>query len=307
MKKNPYQVLLYYKYTSISDPDRLRQEQYDFCDQRDIKGRILIADEGINGTVAGDVHALQEYQEFTQSHPEIGEVEWKISSADEQVFPKLKVKVRPEIVTLGLRKADMDVHLENKAHYIEPAELLELYEKQEDFVILDARNVYEAKIGKFKNALIPPIDNFRDFPKFAQKISDYKDKPVVTYCTGGIRCEKASAYLREQGFQDVRQLHGGIHRYSDETGGKYFQGEMFVFDKRLNIPVNHVDPEIISECEHCGTKIARYVDCTKLPCHRLYICCEDCEDKTVGRCGECVERSGKVESTTENIQAVKHG
>lgn len=194
--------------------------------------------------------------------------------------------MRDEIVTLGVKKTGEDVSLTNRAHYIEPAELKKLYENNEDFVILDARNLYEAKVGKFKNAIIPPIDNFREFPDFVKKIEYYKDKDVVTYCTGGVRCEKASAFLREQGFKKVRQLHGGIHEYGEKAGGKYFEGEMFVFDNRLHVKVNSVNPSIISECLYCKTKITRYVDCALPSCDELFICCEVCEEKHQGVCSE---------------------
>jgi UPF0176 protein len=194
-------------------------------------------------------------------------------------------------VTLGEKKAGKDVSLENKAHYIEPEELLELYEKNEDFVILDARNLYEAEIGKFKNALIPPIDNFREFPKFAENLEEYKDKNVVTYCTGGIRCEKASAYLREQGFAKVRQLHGGIHEYGVKAGGKYFEGEMFVFDKRLHVPVNSVNPTTISQCKHCSSAVTKLVDCAIESCPELFVCCEKCQEKYQSTCSNtCQEK-----------------
>jgi UPF0176 protein len=211
-------------------------------------------------------------------------MEWKISWADEQVFPKLKVTVRDEIVTLGIKKTGKDVPIEQKAQYIEPEELRELYEKEEDFVILDARNVYEVEVGKFKDAILPPIDNFRDFPAFVKSIEQYKDKNVVTYCTGGVRCEKASAYLREQGFKNVRQLHGGIHEYGEKAGGKYFEGEMFVFDKRLHVPVNRVNPTVIAECVYCSKKVTRSVDCADHHCGELFTCCSDCQDSHQGLC-----------------------
>ena len=284
--ENRYKVLLYYLYTDISDPEVIREWQYNLCSENDLKGRILIATEGINGTIAGSEKAIDAYMSETSSRGGFSEMEWKISWSSEQVFPKLKVKVRDEIVTLGLEKyyKDSDVSLDSKARYIEPEELLELYEEEKDFLILDARNEYEAKIGKFKNALVPPIDNFREFPKFVESISDYKDKPIVTYCTGGIRCEKASAYMREQGFTNVRQLHGGIHRYADKTGGKHFEGEMFVFDKRLHTKVNSVNPSVISKCVYCETSVSRYVDCEEASCGNLFICCLECQEDKRGLC-----------------------
>jgi UPF0176 protein len=155
-------------------------------------------------------------------------------------------------------------------------------------VIIDARNIYEAEVGKFKNAVIPPIENFRDFPEFVKSLQKFKEKDVVTYCTGGVRCEKASAYLREQGFKNVRQLHGGIHEYGEQAGGKYFEGEMFVFDKRLHVPVNTENPTIISKCMYCAQPITRYVDCAEKSCPKLFICCAECQSLHSGACSaEC--------------------
>lgn len=286
----PFKILLYYKYVPIEDPVTLKDAQKALCQRLGIKGRILVAAEGINGTVAGEESAINQYIEETKKDTRFQDMEWKVSWADEQVFPKLKVVVRDEIVTLGIKKTGSDVAIENKAQYIEPEELLKLYENNEDFIIVDARNGYESEIGKFANSVTPTIENFRDFPAFVQQqLSDYKDKPVVTYCTGGVRCEKASAYLVENGFTNVRQLHGGIHEYGQKAGGKHFEGEMFVFDKRLHVPVNTVDPSVISECQYCGTKIARYIDCAVIACDSLFICCEECEALHQAACSQVCE------------------
>lgn len=287
---------------SLADPEALKVQQKDLCTSLNLNGRILISHEGINGTVAGLENEINEYMETTSSLPEFNDMEWKISWAAEQVFPKLRVLVRDEIVTLGVRKSGSDVNIANKAQYIEPHELQQLYDHNKEFVIIDARNGYEAEVGKFKNAVIAPIENFRDFPAFVKRLDQFKDKEVITYCTGGVRCEKASAYLREQGFQNVRQLHGGIHEYGEQTGGKYFEGEMFVFDKRLHVPVNTVDPSIISHCVYCQVPITRYIDCTVENCVELFICCSECEANYQGRClghaDELTSSSAATHSTT---------
>lgn len=281
-------ILLYYQYTLIQNPQDLQQQQLKLCQELGIKGRILISGEGINGTVSGTKEATQAYREATNQYPGLQTMEWKISSGPEDTFPKLSVKLREEIVTLGLKKDDHDVSLNHKAPYIEPQELAQLYQNEEEFYIIDARNEYESRIGQFHRAIAAPIDNFRDFPEWTQEIQHLKDKTVITYCTGGIRCEKASAYLIEQGFQNVRQLHGGIHRYSDETGGEHFDGEMYVFDRRVNIQVNHVNPTVISQCEHCQQPISRYCNCALKSCNRQFICCEACKEKHHGSCSaEC--------------------
>lgn len=279
-----YIVLLYYKYIKLTNPENIKLKQRKLCEKLNLKGRIIISREGINGTVAGLTRSIDPYIVQTEKIPAFSDIEWKISGSPVQVFPKLKVVVRDEIVTLGLKKKGKDLSISKKADYIEPDELLSLYENNSDFVIIDARNSYEANIGKFKNAVIAPIDNFREFPEFAKKLEIYKEKKVVTYCTGGIRCEKASAYLKQKGFKKVRQLHGGIHEYAKKTGGKYFEGEMFVFDKRLHIPVNRVNPTIISACIYCKTPFTRYIDCSIKSCHSLFICCKTCESKNFGTC-----------------------
>lgn len=278
------------------------QKQRELCEKLNLKGRIIISFEGINGTIAGLPKQIDEYIYATENIKALSPIEWKISYSDEQVFPKLKISLREEIVTLGLKKVGRDVPISKKADYIEPQELYNLYEKNEDFVIIDARNSYEAKIGKFKNTVIPQIDNFREFPKFAKKLEKYKEKDVVTYCTGGIRCEKASAYLRQNGFKKVRQLHGGIHQYAQKTGGKYFEGEMFVFDKRLHIPVNTIDPTILTNCIYCQIPITKYIDCANLNCHSLFICCESCQQKHHSTCSaNCL---AKLQN--QNVQENKH-
>ncbi len=283
-------ILLYYKYVPIDHPKKLVSLQKALCKDLEIQGRILISTEGINGTVAGSEESIDAYMLETQKDPHFSDIEWKVSWADEQVFPRLRVVVRDEIVTLGVKKSGQDVSLNNKAAYIEPEELRALYEKNADFIIIDARNGYEATVGKFANAVTPAIENFRDFPLFVEKeLLEHTEKEVITYCTGGVRCEKASAYLRERGFKKVRQLHGGIHEYGIKAGGKYFEGEMFVFDKRLHIPINVVNPTVISTCQYCKNPVTRYVDCVVASCDSLFICCEDCQSLHKGACSNGCE------------------
>ena len=293
-------ILLYYKYVPVPDVERICAEQKALCQQLGLKGRLLFSEEGINGTLAGSPENIDAYMEETMKIPEFTDLEWKISWADEQVFPKLRVVIRDEIVTLGVKKTGQDVSIANKADYIQPSELRALYESGEDFIIIDARNEYEARVGKFANAVIPPIRNFREFPEFVQnQLADAKDKTIVTYCTGGVCCEKASAYMREQGFQNVRQLHGGIHEYGEQAGGKYFEGEMFVFDKRLHVPVNRENPTVIATCAYCEVPVTRYMDCAEYRCGGLIVCCAACEEAHLGACSlecEALIRAGSYSS-----------
>lgn len=284
-------VLLYYKYAPLEHPQELVARQKALCQRLGITGRIRIASEGINGTVAGAPAAVAEYQQETTAYPGLEDIEWKVSTGPEKVFPRLSVLLRDEIVTLGLKKSQRDVCVDNRADYIEPAELKQLYDSNQEFFIIDARNAYESQVGKFKNAITLPIQNFRELPEAMKAYDNLKDKTVVTYCTGGIRCEKASAYLKEQGFQNVRQLHGGVHRYAEEAGGQFFEGELYVFDQRVLMPVNEVDPCVISHCHHCGVAVARFVDCVNERCGFQFICCEQCEQDHHGACSEACARS----------------
>ncbi len=287
---NQFKILLYYKYISLENPEEVRGWQRGLCERLGLKGRIIVSTEGMNGTVAGEEKNVEVYMEETNMRIEFADMEWKVSYAGEQVFPKLRVVVRDEIVTLGVKKTGTDVDIANRADYIEPEELEKLYENGEDVVLVDARNDYEMSVGKFKNAITPKLDNFRDFPAFVENsLGKYKDKQVVTYCTGGVRCEKASAYLKERGFKKVRQLHGGIFQYGEKTGGKYFEGEMFVFDKRLHVAVNKVNPVVISTCIYCKKSVTRLVDCAAFGCDELFVGCENCELKHLSSCSQICE------------------
>ncbi len=283
-----YKILLYYKFTHIDDLDQFRDQHFEFCQNHNLKGRILISTEGLNGTCAGLTEDIDAYMLFVEQIKGFEDIEWKISYSDEQVFPKLRVVVRDEIVTF---KTPIDIT--KAAKYIEPKDLSDLYESGEEFVIIDGRNEYEARIGKFKNAIVPEINSFREFPSwFEQNKDKIIGKKVVTYCTGGIRCEKLSAYLVQQGVEDIAQLHGGIFKYGEESGGKNFEGVMYVFDNRIVVPVNSVNPEIISVCEHCGAKVARFINCCNAACNKQFICCEECDKEFEGGCSrECQEKS----------------
>lgn len=287
-------VLLYYKYTNVENPQDLRDRQLELCLKLGLKGRILIAQEGINGTIGGTEESCMEYIRVTSEIPGFDGIDWKISHNTDDSFPKLRVVVREEIVTF---KAP--VNLKNKAPYIHPEELKEVLDNKDDVVILDARNNYESRIGKFKNAIAPDITNFREFPEFVKTIEHLKDKPIITYCTGGIRCEKASAYLVEQGFKDVRQLHGGIAQYGEKAGGKDFDGSMYVFDKRIHVPVNSENPEIITDCVHCGVKSNIYINCCNAKCNKQIIVCEDCNIKFGGGCSVECQKLSRYEIKSE--------
>ena len=216
----PYMVLLYYKYVPIANPERFVEDHRLLCQQLGLKGRILVAEEGINGTVAGEVGPIQQYQAALRSDQRFADLEFKISSGDASTFPKLMIKVRKEIVTLGL-KEDVDPN-ENTGTHLSPESWKQMIDEGGDEVILfDARNRYESDVGFFEGALRPEIEHFRDLPKVVDDYAHLKGKKILMYCTGGIRCEKASALFQKEGFENVYQLHGGIVSYLEPVGRRH--------------------------------------------------------------------------------------
>ncbi len=280
-------ILLYYKFTGITKTHSLMREQKALCNRLHLKGRIIIAKEGINGTVSGTEAATDEYIKVMHEKPEFSDMEFKLGDADSPSFPKLSIKVRAEIVSLYA-----PVNIENTGTYIEPDEMYKILKGEgdgkgnkewDDVVILDGRNNYEYKIGRFHNAIELNTDNFRDFPKALEKIEHLKDKKIITYCTGGIRCEKASAYMKEKGFKNVYQLHGGIVKYIQKYPEFGFDGNCYVFDGRVSLPVNE---NILTACEYCGVKTARYINCANNECHIQFICCEKCDIQHESLCAQ---------------------
>lgn len=279
-------VLLYYCYTHLENPDQFREEHHELCLNLDLRGRIIIASEGLNGTVSGSKDSCEKYMEAVLADSRFSHTEFKVDTNDQPAFQKLHVRVKPEIVHSSLRNIDPT---KKTGEYVEPAEFREiLKEEDQDTVILDVRSNYEHNIGKFKNAITLDIDNFRDFPEKIEELKKFKDKKVITYCTGGIKCEKASAYLLEQGFENVYQLHGGIIKYGLEAEGEDFEGKCYVFDNRIVKDVNAVNPTIKSKCYVTGKPSDRMVNCANPHCNKhipmseegaeIYngCCCEEC-------------------------------
>lgn len=277
-----YRILLYYVYAKIDDPERYREQHHLFCIDHNLKGRIIISGEGLNGTVSGLEKDCESYMHYVKSDPRFGHVEFKVDKSNQHAFQKLHVRVKPEIVHSGLSHIDPNV---KTGKYVESAEFKEIL-NQDDVVILDVRSNYEHKLGKFKNAITLDMDNFRDFPEKIKYLEELKDKKVVTYCTGGIKCEKASAFLLEQGFKDVYQLHGGIIKYGLEAQGEDFEGKCYVFDNRLSVDVNKINPKVISTCYVCGTHSDRMVNCANPECNIHVPICESCGEKLEGACSE---------------------
>ena len=280
-------VSSFYKYITIKQPKKFQIEHHKYCNNLGIKGKILVSKEGINGTISGTKEQIDKYEKDLVKNKLFSDIAFKRTTAQLHPFKKTVVRVRKEIVTSGM-KVDMN----KRGTHLLPEKLKEMYNKKEEFVIVDARNNYEYKIGKFKEAITPKIETFREFKKVPKQLKEYKDKKIVMYCTGGVRCEKASAYMIKKGFKKVYQLEGGILNYIQKFPDSYFEGRCFVFDDRLSITSGKKTKDI-SVCEKCHKPSGRYINCLNKYCDRLFICCEECDGQWNGCCSKtCI---GKIE------------
>lgn len=272
-------ILLYYKYVPVPDPAAETEAHRALARSLDLKGRILIGNEGINGTCSGTEENVEKYKAALNAHPLFSGIVFKESDHPTHAFKKLFVRLRPEVVTLR-----SDVVAQDAAPYITPIELHEALERGEKLVLIDMRNDYEAEIGRFRNAVTLPIKYFRDLPDYMPNLEQYANRRVVTYCTGGIRCEKASALLKKHGFSDVRQLEGGIVKYCEAFPNGHFDGSLFVFDERRSMRFPGARLTYVSQCSYCKRDSDRHVDCRDDLCHALFVCCEECQGKHGGYC-----------------------
>jgi UPF0176 protein len=290
--KEEYLVLLYYCYSEIEDPESFREDHHLMCLDLNLRGRIIIASEGLNGTVSGRRADCEKYMENVLSDPRFAKTEFKVDSSEGHSFSKLHVRVKPEIVHSGLTELDPN---KKTGKYMEPDEFREVLKNQDDdTVIIDMRSDYEHNVGKFKGAITLDIHNFRDMPEKIDELKQYKDKKVITYCTGGIKCEKASAFLLEQGFSNVYQLHGGIIKYGLEAEGENFEGKCYVFDNRIVTDVNTVNPTVISTCYVTGQPSDRMVNCANPECNKHIPLSEEGAKKYNGCCSEQCMQHPKV-------------
>jgi UPF0176 protein len=287
-----YPVILFYKYVPITEPAVFVEEQRSLCTSLGMKGRLLVAEEGINGTLAGPRASIDQYIAALRSDARFADIEFKTSAGDEHTFPKLMIKVRPEIVTLGAGPLTPET-----ANQLSPEQWKRTIEEEPDVVVLDVRNRYEWELGKFSNARTCDIENFKELPAYVDGLQELKDRKVLIYCTGGIRCEKASALLKSKGIANVFQLHGGIVTYQEKFGNEHWLGECFVFDQRLRVPVpDNLVP--IGRCAHTGRTTNRIVNCLHDPCHTLFLLALETEEENPDTrlCPTCL-RSGLNSST----------
>ncbi len=289
-----YAVLAYYYFTSIENPALEVLRHKEFFSTRDIKGRIYISHEGINGQMSASLAAAEEYMAWMRSDPRFEGIEFKIHSYPEHCFPRATVKTRPQLVAM-----DVSVDMSKTGVHLSAQEWQEMLEKKDDqTILLDVRNDYEWELGHFEGAELPTLEQFREFPTYAKKLKEKCDPQktkVMMYCTGGIRCEVYSALLKEEGFNDVYQLQGGIIKYGLAAGSKHWKGKLFVFDDRLAVPISEKESsEVISTCIQCKGKTDLYFNCANMDCNQLYLSCLSCAEKTNGCCCEACKAAPRV-------------
>ncbi len=281
-------VLLYYKYIYIQYPKRVAKWQKQICQDLGLTGRILIAHEGINSTVGGPDETIELYIAIMRKNPLFADVDFKKGPGGAQCFPKLQVKVRDEIVSLGLEGSQADY--KNTAEHLTPEQIHTLIAKKpKDLVIFDARNNFESNIGRFKKTIAPNIKHFRDLPTYIdQHLDVFKDKQVLMYCTGGIRCERASAYLKLKNVaKNVYQMDGGIHRYVEKYSDGFFRGKNYVFDGRVAVKIND---DILGSCTICNKPCDEYHNCINAECNKHFICCSTCIKTLQGTCNKTCDQ-----------------
>jgi UPF0176 protein len=282
-------VILYYKFVPVPDPAMTVRWQKELCGRLGLKGRVIISKHGINGTLGGDIENLREYKREMNRSVIFKGIMYKWSDGTGADFPRLSIKERPELVAFG---APDEIKVDDKGvvgggKHLKPEQVNKLVEERDDVVFFDGRNAYEAKIGKFKDALVPDTKTTHDFLNELEgdKYNDIKDKPVVTYCTGGIRCEALSALMKNRGFKEVYQIDGGIVKYGEKFGDDgLWEGKLHIFDDRMVHQFSDKAKDI-GDCIHCQGKTSRYINCSNVACNRLVLVCTDCDQKT--KCNDC--------------------
>lgn len=283
-----YTVLLFYKYVTIKNPEQLMVYIRGAAEALSLTGRVIVAEEGINATLEGSPEHIARFEQLILSDKRFRDVHMKKSEGNGKAFPKLSVKVRDEIVSTRFPK-NIDPRKKTGIH-LKPEELREWYEKQDDFVVIDMRNDYEFWSGHFANSVDPGMRASRDLPQVMEKLKIHKDKKVLTVCTGGVRCEKMSAYLVDQGFSQVYQLDGGIHSYMEKYPGKDFKGTLYTFDNRDTMHFGG-DREIVGTCMLCGGATEDYYNCANDECHLHFLACTNCAtDEHVFCSDSCKEK-----------------
>lgn len=291
-------IILYYKFAPLADPEAVKFWQKALCERLNLKGRIIIAKHGINGTVGGTIEDVKAYAKETKSFAPFKGISFKWSDGSGDDFPRLSVKVRPELVAFG---APDEIRVDERGvigggKHLKPEEVHALLQERSDVVFFDGRNAYEAKIGKFKKAVVPKTRTTHDFLKELKGDTYHaiKDKPVVTYCTGGIRCEVLSALMKNRGFKEVYQLDGGIVKYGEKyKDDGLWEGKLYVFDRRLVTQFSEKAKDI-GHCVHCDGRTSNFENCANTACNNLVLICRTCKTSTdtcSARCKKLLAKS----------------
>ena len=299
--ENP-EIILFYQYVNIENPEALAERERSVLSVLGLKGRVIVAPEGLNATLEGEPAVLSKYLEHLHSDKRFKYTNIKRSKGTGDAFPGLSVKVKPEIVSNKLTK-DL-APLAKKGKHIAPSVLRKWYKENKDFHIVDMRSDYEVAVGKFDKTVDMNLEASRDLKKSLEKIIHLKDKPVVAVCTGGVKCEKMSAFLVNNGFEDVYQLENGIHSYMQKYPGENFKGALYTFDGRK---VMHFggDREIIGVCYKCNSQTERYENCDVKRCHKQMLICDDCVSKDEGSifCSNTCKEKAKTEENQKVLTA----
>jgi UPF0176 protein len=288
-------TLSFYRYVYIENPTKLRDELFAFWQNLNVLGRIYVANEGINAQLSVPEHNFKAFIDDLNQHPLFASVPLKYAiEHDNKSFFALIIKVKKKIVADGLKAGTFDT--ENTGQRLDALTFHKMVDEP-GTVVVDMRNNYESEVGRFYNAICPDVKTFREeLPKVLDILEDKKDKNILLYCTGGIRCEKASAWLKHNGYEKVFQLDGGIIQYVHEIKklglDSKFIGKNFVFDERLS---ERVTPDVLSKCHCCGVVTERQINCSHLPCHTLHIQCEKCSEERKGCCSDkCLDEYSKL-------------
>lgn len=277
-------IILYYQYITIQYPKRIQKWQEKICADLNLKGRIIIAHEGINGTLGGSVDSIEKYKQIMRSNELFATIDFKESRGDSTCFVRLQIKIKDEIVRFGIDPNTLTT--EHTGIHLTPRQTHErIGNAGQNMVIFDARNEYESQVGAFKNAIKPPIKYFRQLPAYIDaNLEQFKDKDVIMYCTGGVRCERASAYLKLKGVaKQVYQMEGGIHRYIEQYPNGFFEGKNYVFDNRLVVKANDT---VLGLCSLCNNGEDEYTNCLHAACNKHFICCAACLETLKGMCSK---------------------
>ena len=298
---NEIKILLFYKFTPLADPHAMRLWQRTLCESLGLKGRILISKDGINGTVGGELEAIKSYRRITREYPGFHNIDWKWSDGIGEDFPRLAVRVRREIVTFGVPDeliVDESGVVGGGVH-LKPHEVHDLVEQHGgDVAFFDGRNAFEARIGKFRDAIVPDTRTTPDFVRELEsgKYDHLKNKPVITYCTGGIRCEVLSVLMKNRGFNQVYQMEGGIVRYGEAyKDDGLWEGSLYVFDRRLQVDFSK-DAKVLGICQTCDGPSNQFFNCDVTTCRARIIFCQDCVEASKSiMCPEC-QTSGELQA-----------